>query len=218
MTQGQDADASTSRGSSPDAPTQALRTRDGKPRDGKPRDGKSRDDEPRTDTSRASSSRVGRDDKDRTTVLPGAAGKSAPRTGTARPVRPPVDRPAQGRAPARNRKARLALKRIDPWSVFIFSLVASIFLAIALVVAVAALYAVLDSLGVLTSINDLFREVSGETSSPLLTSSRIIGSAAILGAVNVVLLTLLATLGSLLYNLCASFTGGVEVTLGERDG
>ncbi len=34
----------------------------------------------------------------------------------------------------------------------------------------------------------------------------------------VTLLTLLATLGSLLYNLCASFTGGVEVTLGERDG
>jgi len=151
-------------------------------------------------------------------VLPGAAGKSAPRTGAGRPARPPVDRPPQGRAPARTRKARLALKRIDPWSVFVFSLVASIFLAIALVVAVAALYAVLDNLGVLTSINDLFREVTGEAGNPLLTSRRIIGSAAILGAVNVVLGTLLATLGSLLYNLCASFTGGVELTLGERDG
>ena len=39
-----------------------------------------------------------------------------------------------------------------------------------------------------------------------------------LGAVNVVLLTLLATLGALLYNLCSSFTGGIELTLGERDG
>ncbi len=41
--------------------------------------------------------------------------------------------------------------------------------------------------------------------------------AAVLAALNVVLLTLLATLGSLLYNLCASFTGGIELTLGERD-
>ncbi len=40
----------------------------------------------------------------------------------------------------------------------------------------------------------------------------------LLAAVNVVLLTLLATLSALLYNLCASFTGGIELTLGERDG
>ncbi len=38
-----------------------------------------------------------------------------------------------------------------------------------------------------------------------------------LAAVNVVFLTLLATLSALLYNLCASFTGGLELTLGERD-
>jgi hypothetical protein len=46
----------------------------------------------------------------------------------------------------------------------------------------------------------------------------VIGGAAVLAALNVVLLTLLATLGALLYNLCASFTGGLELTLGERDG
>jgi ABC-type glucose/galactose transport system permease subunit len=103
--------------------------------------------------------------------------------------------------------------------VFLFSLVASVFLGLALVVAVAALYAVLGSLGVTDSVNQLFAEVTGSspTSAALLTSSRIVGGAAVLAAVNVVFLTLLATLSALLYNLCASFTGGIELTLGERD-
>jgi hypothetical protein len=121
------------------------------------------------------------------------------------------------RTTARARKARLALKRIDPWSVFVFSLIAALLLGIALVAAVAALYAVLDGLGVQSSVNQLFAEVVGEGSGPLVTARRVIGGAAVLAALNVVLLTLLATLGALLYNLCASFTGGLELTLGERD-
>ena len=116
------------------------------------------------------------------------------------------------------RKARLALKRIDPWSVFVFSLIAALLLGVALVAAVAALYAVLDSLGVQSSVNELFAEVVGSDSGPLITGRRVIGGAGVLAALNVVLLTLLATLGALLYNLCASFTGGLELTLGERDG
>ena len=149
-----------------------------------------------------------------TTVLPGAAGRRPP-------TRPAVPRPAepQGSRPAtRARKARLALKRIDPWSVFVFSLLASVFLGIAVVVAVGALYAVLDGLGVLASVNDLVGEVAGDDSGPLITAGRVVGGAAVVSAANVVLLTLLATLGALLYNLCASFTGGIELTLGERDG
>ena len=55
------------------------------------------------------------------------------------------------------------------------------------------------------------------TVDPLFTGGRIVGGAAVLAAVNVVLLTLLATLGALLYNVCASFTGGLELSFGERD-
>jgi hypothetical protein len=154
------------------------------------------------------------------------SGTPAPTSRTLSPgPRRPTPRPAVGRpdeAPARPaakaRKARLALKRIDPWSVFVFSLVAALLLGIALVAAVAALYAVLDGLGVQSSVNELFAEVVGSGSGPLITGRRVVGGAAVLAAVNVVLLTLLATLGALLYNLCASFTGGLELTLGERDG
>ncbi len=156
-----------------------------------------------------------------TTVLP-SGGRPArqvparPAPGTpARPAAAASTRPAAGRT----RRARLSLRRIDPWSVFLFSLLASVLLGIALVVAVAVLYAVLGSLGVTGSLNELFAEVSGGNAStePLLTSGRIVGGAAVLSAVNIVLLTLLATLGALLYNVCSSFTGGLELTFGERD-
>lgn len=142
------------------------------------------------------------------------------RPGPPRPAaaRASGERPSATKQPTgRTRKARLALKRIDPWTVFLFSLLASVFMGIALVVAVAALFTVLESLGVVSSINELVAEVTGETD-PLLTTSRLVGGAAVLGAVNIVLLTLLATLGAVLYNLCASLTGGIELTLGERDG
>jgi len=78
------------------------------------------------------------------------------------------------------------------------------------------LYTVLDKLGVVTSVNTLVREV-GSTTTPVLSLSRALTAAVILAAIEVVLLTLLATLGALLYNLCASFTGGIEVQLGDRD-
>ena len=165
------------------------------------------------------------DDAAPTTVLPGASGSggvrrpAAPRPsrviGRSTPARAPVAEPA--RQPGKGRRAKLALQRIDPWSVFLYSLVASLFLGLALVVAVAALYAVLGRLGVLETVNELFLELAGGDAAPIFTAGRFVGGAVVIAAVNVVLLTLLATLGSLLYNLCASFTGGIEVTLGDRD-
>jgi hypothetical protein len=146
-----------------------------------------------------------------------SAGSAGPRRPVPRPSAPRADE-GSARTTAKARRARLALKRIDPWSVFVFSLIAALLLGIALVAAVAALYAVLDGLGVQSSVNQLFAEVVGEGSGPLITGRRVVGGAAVLAALNVVLLTLLATLGALLYNLCASFTGGLELTLGERDG
>jgi hypothetical protein len=106
--------------------------------------------------------------------------------------------------------------------VFLFSLIASLCLGVVLLVAVAALYFALDSLGVLTSINGIVGEVAGsgtadEVVEPVITAGRVLGAAAVLAAVDVVLLTALATLGALLYNLCASLTGGIEVQLGERE-
>jgi hypothetical protein len=48
-----------------------------------------------------------------------------------------------------------------------------------------------------------------------LTGSRIIGIVAIVGAINVVLMTALATLAAAIYNLISDLVGGVEVTLSD---
>lgn len=179
---------------------------------------------PRTDSRREGSSPAPEDSTASTTVLPGAG----------RPARPTGSRPDRGagegrsaprppsRAAGRSRRARLVLQRLDPWSVFLFSLVASLCLGVVLLVAVAALYAALSSLGVLSSLNGILGEVAGTGSpddvvEPFITASRVLGATAVLAAVDVVLLTALATLSALLYNLCATLTGGIEVQLGERD-
>jgi hypothetical protein len=122
---------------------------------------------------------------------------------------------------ARARKARLVLKRVDPWSVFLYSVVASIFLGVALFVAVGVLYAVLSKLGVLSSVNTLISDVTAEpgtTSAPshFFSGSKVMTFAALIAALDVVLITALSTLGAFLYNLCAALTGGIEVTLSDQ--
>jgi hypothetical protein len=115
----------------------------------------------------------------------------------------------------RSRRARLAVRRIDPWSAFVVSLLLSLFLAVVTIVAAWVLYGLLSAFGVPHSVNQAFTDVNG--GGPLLTQGRFVGIGALVAAANVVLLTALATLGALLYNICASFTGGVEVTLAERE-
>jgi hypothetical protein len=101
----------------------------------------------------------------------------------------------------------------------VFTLVASVFVGIALVVAVAGAVQRAEQPGCVGSVNELFAGGDRRTaeSGPLLTFGRVVGGAAVLAAINIVFLTLLATLSALLYNLCASFTGGIELTLGDDD-
>jgi hypothetical protein len=123
------------------------------------------------------------------------------------------------------RRARLNLKRIDPWSVMKFSFAVSVVLFIVVVVATSVLYLALDAMGVWTEINRSLSDLvnaSGGTASAASNSFRItawgvIGTSMLIGAVNVVLFTALATLGAFIYNVCADLVGGVELTLAERD-
>ena len=116
------------------------------------------------------------------------------------------------------------MRRIDPWSVLKFSLVFSLSLLVVFVVAVAVLYLVLNSMGVFDSVNNTLRDLteSGGDSSTgglqlIFSPGRIIGYAAVIGAVNAILFTALATIGAFLYNLCSELVGGLEVTLAERE-
>ncbi len=115
------------------------------------------------------------------------------------------------------RRARLMIKQIDPWSTFKFSLVLAIAMFFVWLVAIGVLYGVLDGIGVFKKINDLSSELSGTDGQRLVTPGLVLGLAALVGAVNIVLTTALATIGAFVYNICSDLVGGIEVTLAERD-
>ncbi|MEG3632931.1 DUF3566 domain-containing protein [Micromonospora palythoicola] len=120
------------------------------------------------------------------------------------------------------RRARLNLKRIDPWSVMKFAFAVSVVLFIVIVVATSVLYLALDAMGVFSSVNDSLGDLvnagGGQgTEGFQITARGVIFSSALIGLVNVVLFTALATLGAFVYNVCADLVGGIELTLAERD-
>jgi hypothetical protein len=129
--------------------------------------------------------------------------------------------PSQG-APS-SRKAQLAIARIEPWSVMKFSFMISLVGWVILFVAVAVMYFVLKKIGVFTSIEHTVglvtstKEHAGADAASWFSASRVLGYTMLVGAVNVILITALSTVGAVLYNLVTMIAGGVEVTLKEAE-
>jgi hypothetical protein len=143
------------------------------------------------------------------------------------PVPVPAPAPAASRptpATAPTRRAQLVLARVEPWSVMKFSFMISLVGWVILFVAVAALYYVLNKLGVFHSVQSTITDVTSGKGTPgadasghWFSASRILGYTMLVGAVNVVLITALATVGAVIYNLVTHLAGGIEVTLKETD-
>ncbi len=117
------------------------------------------------------------------------------------------------------RRARLKVSHLGPLSVMRISLTFALCMFIVLLVAVAALWAVLDTSGVFKSIANAANTLTDKSNAGInnwLTFSRVMLITVVIGAANVIAFTLLSTIGALLYNLCSDFVGGVEVTLVER--
>lgn len=126
---------------------------------------------------------------------------------------------AGGRKPAR--RARLTIKRIDPWSTLKFSFVYSLAGLVVLLVAVIALYAIVDAMGVIDSIRSFLNDVEGSKSGGSIADwlgfGRVMTIALVIGCVNVILFTAFATLTAFVYNVCTDLVGGIEVTLADRN-
>ena len=102
-----------------------------------------------------------------------------------------------------------------------FSFAVSLVLFVVAIVATSVLYLALDAMNVFESINQAFAEVTGQAGGAAdafkITAKGVIGTAVLLGAVNMVLFTALMTLGAFVYNVCADLVGGVELTLSEKE-
>ncbi len=150
-----------------------------------------------------------------------AAATTIPPAGVVRPAPRaiPVGGPVPSGAP---RRVRLAVSRVDPWSVMKLSFLLSVAVGIMVVVATVAAWTMIDNLGVFASTDQLLHEVLGQESAEKLNImqyfafNRFVSGATLIAVVDVVLLTALATIGAFLYNITAALVGGLHLTLTDE--
>ncbi|MBI1352063.1 MAG: DUF3566 domain-containing protein [Actinomycetales bacterium] len=124
-------------------------------------------------------------------------------------------------APHGAKRARLYVTRIDPWSVTKAAFMLALAIGIVIVVAVAALWWVLDVTGVFVTVSRMIDEVVGTATTGFdllsyLEFSRVFGVAVVVASVEIVLVSLLATLFTIMYNLTVGLTGGIELVLSDE--
>jgi hypothetical protein len=116
------------------------------------------------------------------------------------------------------RRARVVVRRVDPWSVLKVSLLFYFCLMLAGMAALVVLYWALGVIGVIGSVERLLTEVGfGSRQAGFRVNGEwLLVRAFLVGLVGVVVWSLVNMLVAVLYNLISDIVGGVEVTLGER--
>lgn len=128
----------------------------------------------------------------------------------------------QLRRPARDvsgpGRARVVVRRVDPWSVLKFSLLFYFCLMLVGMAALMILYWALGVIGVIDSVERLLTEVGfGSRQAGFRVNGEwLFARALVVGLIGVVVWSLVNMLVALLYNLISDIVGGIEVTLAER--
>lgn len=150
-----------------------------------------------------------------TTAMPTVegSGSESATTGTQAPAATTAKRPAKG-----PRRVRLAVSRVDPWSVMKMSFLLSVAVGIAGVVLTAVLWMILSTMNVFNDIEGVFQSLQTTTTDPFSIKDyvgfgRVVSLSIVIGVINVILLTAIATVMAFLYNICSSLVGGVQLTL-----
>jgi hypothetical protein len=116
------------------------------------------------------------------------------------------------------RRVRLTVSRVDPWSAMKMSFLLSVALGIAGVVMISVLWTILAGMGVFDQVNDLVGQIiqDGDQTFDImdfLGFGRVVSLAIVVGVIDVILMTALATLAAFLYNVSSSLVGGLQLTL-----
>ncbi|EYR63911.1 membrane protein [Actinotalea ferrariae CF5-4] len=139
------------------------------------------------------------------------------RPASSRPGVAPREEAGASAATTAPRRVRLALARIDPWSVMKLSFLLSFAVGIMMVVAAAVVWFTLDGQGVFAQLDQTITEITGNPDffpmEEYVAFDRVMALATIIAIVDVVLLTALATIGAFLYNIVAALVGGIHMTL-----
>jgi hypothetical protein len=127
----------------------------------------------------------------------------------------PMARPAaSAMAPHVDRRARLVLRRLDPWSVLKFSVIFYFCLMLISLLVFAVIWFVLVNMGVFESVTEFAGNFNLEVAFP---AGTVFKWYAFVGLLGVVLWSILTMLLTLLFNLVNDVTGGIEVILAERE-
>jgi hypothetical protein len=116
------------------------------------------------------------------------------------------------------RRTKVVVRRVDPWSVFKFSLLFYFCLMLIFVFALLILYWILGVIGVLDSAAELlhtagFGPVRGEFE---FHGTWIFSRLFLIGLIGVVVWSLVNLFLAVLYNLISDVVGGIQVTLAEK--
>jgi hypothetical protein len=126
----------------------------------------------------------------------------------------PLARPPGAPPPAVDRRARLILRRLDPWSVLKFSVMFYFCLMLISLLVFAAIWFVLVNMGVFEEVTKFAGNFNLEVVFPAGTVFRWY---VFLGLLGVVVWSVVTVLLTLLFNLVNDVTGGIEVVLAERE-
>jgi len=116
------------------------------------------------------------------------------------------------------RRVRLAVARVDPWSVMKMSFLLSVALGIAGVILTAVLWMILSTMNVFSDIEGVLQSLQTTTSDPFSIKDyvgfgRVVSLSIVIGVIDVILMTAIATVMACLYNISSAHVGGVQLTL-----
>lgn len=116
------------------------------------------------------------------------------------------------------RRVRLAVSRIDPWSVMKMSFLISVALGIAGVILTAVLWMILSTMNVFADVEGVLASLQTSTANPFTLKDyigfgRVVSLSVVIGVIDIILMTAIATVMAFLYNICSALVGGLQLTL-----